>query len=121
FNRGASGERQKNWSEIIKVLQVSNPSYVAPMLPVMLRDVDSPEAEAAQKIIDDMIAKEENAKENAQEDPAMTKMMLEFDKLRAEIDDLKSEAKLKNAKAEVLLPAQASSTQTENDGGEMPA
>lgn len=122
FNRGASGERQKNWAEIIKVLQVTNPGYIAPLLPIMLRDVDSPEAEAAQKLIDEMNAKEaKNAEQNKQEDPAMTKMMLEFDKLRAEIDDLRSETKLKEAKAEAIIPAQRPSTQTENNDGEMPA
>jgi hypothetical protein len=100
FNRGASGERQKNWTEIIKVLQVTNPRYIAPLLPIMLRDVDSPEAEAAGEVIANIQRQEEeSAKQQQQQDPAEQKVMLELEKMKAQIAELTTQAQLNVAKA----------------------
>lgn len=100
FNRGASGERQKSWTEILKILQVTNGKLVTPMLPLMLRDVDSPEAEAALKIIEDITKQEaETAKQNQEQDPALQKTILELEKLKAQIGELQTQAQLNAAKA----------------------
>ncbi|MDD5360461.1 MAG: hypothetical protein PHI79_07340 [Sulfurovaceae bacterium] len=99
FNRGASGERQKNWTEIIKTLQVTHPQYIPPLLPVMLRDVDSPEAEATQKIIEEIQKQEALNAKKQQQDPAEQKFMLELEKMRAQIAELMTQAQLNTAKA----------------------
>ncbi len=98
FARGASAERSKNWAEIMKILQTAEPGLVAPMLPLMLRDVDSPEADEATKIIAELKKQQAQNKEG-QQDPALQKAMLEIEKIQAQIAELVSQAQLNTAKA----------------------
>lgn len=98
FARGASAERSKNWGEIMKIIQVTEPALVAPLLPLMLRDVDSPEADEAAKIIDE-IKKQQAQNKEGKQDPAMQKAMLEIEKMQAQIAELVSQAQLNTAKA----------------------
>ncbi|DAB40301.1 MAG TPA: hypothetical protein CFH81_08890 [Sulfurovum sp. UBA12169] len=97
MNRGASGERQKNWAEVMKVLR---PEVAERLVPSMLRDTESPEAEEAQRVIDEM-------NENIQPDPAAQQaqqlqietMAAQLQKLQAQINEMNSKAELNKAKA----------------------
>lgn len=98
FARGASAERSKNWGEIMKIMQVAEPALVAPLLPLMLRDVDSPEADEAANIILELKKQQAQNKEG-QQDPALQKAMLEIEKIQAQIAELLSQSELNKAKA----------------------
>jgi hypothetical protein len=103
FNRGASGERQKNWAEIIKVLQVTNPTYIAPLLPIMLKDVDSPEAEQTKLLIQKLQEQEaKNKQDDSKDKLSETKIQLEMKKLQAQVEQLMSQANLNNAEAKMI-------------------
>jgi hypothetical protein len=96
-NRGATGERNRGWSEIMKVLQVTRPEAVPAILPSMLRDIDSPVAEEVQNILAKL---DEMAQANQQgNQQQMEAMQIELKSHVAKIAELESKANLNNAKA----------------------
>jgi len=94
-NRGAVGERQKAWAEIIKTM--SNPRAVEKMIPLMLEDTESPVADKAKKIL------EELAKEESQGDPAqMQQLQLQMQQILSKIKEMDSRTLVNIAKAQEM-------------------
>jgi hypothetical protein len=97
-NRGATAERQKNWAEVMKVL---SPEVAQALVPSMLRDVESPEAEEAQRVIDTMNAQASQESEGMQ--AQMEQMKLQMEELASKIRERDSKANLNNAKAQEIM------------------
>lgn len=94
FNRGATGERQKNWTELLKMLPQEDALL---LIPSMLRDTESPEAEEAQRIIEERNA---NAQQNNDAMQAqMQQMQLQMEELASKIRERDSKSALNTAKA----------------------
>jgi hypothetical protein len=99
-NRGATGERNRGWTEIMKILQVTRPEAVPAILPSMLRDIESPVAEEVQNILAKM---DELAQQNQQQNQEqMQTLQLELKEKIAKIAELESKANMNNAKANNL-------------------
>ena len=99
-NRGATGERNRGWTEIMKILQVTRPEAVPAILPSMLRDIESPVAEEVQGILTKM---DELAQQNQQQNQEqMQTLQLELKEKVAKIAELESKANVNNAKANNL-------------------
>lgn len=94
FNRGATGERQKNWTELLKMLPQED---VLMLIPSMLRDTESPEAEEAQRIIEQRNANAQQNNEGMQ--AQMQQMQLQMEELASKIRERDSKAALNTAKA----------------------
>ncbi len=62
ISRGATGERARSWTEILKLLQVTNPMIIPKILPLILRDTESPVANEISEILKQF--EEESRKNN---------------------------------------------------------
>jgi hypothetical protein len=94
FNRGATAERQKNWTEVLKSLPEEDRMA---MIPSMLRDIESPEAEEAQRIIEQRNAQAQQ--DNGAMQEQMQQMQLEMQDLASKIRERESKTALNTAKA----------------------
>jgi len=95
-SRGSIAERYKYWMELLKPMAGMNPQAYMEMMPLMLRDVESP-------VADEMIAVLKNIGESQGDSEGqkiqMQKMQLDFDMLNAKIAKLLSEVEVNKAKA----------------------
>jgi len=94
-SRGSIAERQKYWMELLKPMASMNIQAYLAMMPLMLRDVQSPVADEMISVL----AKIESASANSQgQQIEMQKMKLDFEMLNAKIVKIISEAELNKAK-----------------------
>lgn len=88
-----SEERFMYWSEMMKVIANTQPDLIAGLLPLILKDSDSPVALEVQKLLD---AKAKEAQELAQNSTQAklqeAQMQLALEKEKAQIDETKAKA-----------------------------
>jgi hypothetical protein len=97
FNRGATAERQKNWTEVLKSLPEEDRMA---MIPSMLRDIESPEAEEAQRIIEQRSAQSEQNNDAMQ--AQMQQMQQQMKDMESKIRERDSKTLLNTAKAKEI-------------------
>lgn len=101
-------ERFAHWSEILKTIASANPSLAPALLPLMLKDTDSPIIADIEEVIQ---AQEAQEQQIPQEQQAL--MQLELQKLQAQINELNAKALKYQAQGE------AARNIAENTSGEI--
>ncbi len=94
FNNGSSDAKMKSWAEMMKIIP---PEKAAALIPSMLRDVGSAQADETRDILAKLDAQAAQAPQG--EDPAMQQMKLQMQTMQAKIEEMVSKANLNNAKA----------------------
>ena len=96
YNNGSSDAKMKNWAEVMKILPQD---AVIDTLPIMLRDVGSPQATAALE----MLQSRNDAAANATEDPVqqaqMQELQLRLDTMEKKLAETESRTEVNHAKA----------------------
>ena len=106
FNNGSTDAKMKSWAEMMKII---SPDKAAALIPSMLRDVGSPQAEETREILAKL--DEQNAQQGQSQEAQlqMQQMQLQMQQMQAKIEEMMSKANLNNAKAgEIVKEMQGS-------------
>lgn len=114
-------ERFAHWSEILKTIAPARPELVPELLPLMLKDVDSPIIED----IEDLLEAQNQAQaqqaqaqaplEQAQKDLALAQAQAQLAEIEAKANKYNAQAAVQNASAQVLQAELESPTSDKGD------
>jgi len=96
FNNGSTDAKMKSWAEMMKIVR---PDRAEALIPSMLRDVGSPQAEETREILAKLDERDAKTGNNEAQELQMKEMMLRLSTMEAKIAETASKANLNNAKA----------------------
>ena len=108
LKQGGREERFAHWSEILKTIAPARPELVPELLPLMLKDVDSPIIEdiqdllEAQKQAQEQLAQAQAPLEQAQKDLALAQAQAELAEIEAKANKYNAQAAVQTASAQML-------------------
>lgn len=85
-------ERFAHWSEILKVIQTTQPQLVEGLLPLVLKDIDSPIVADVEELLQKMQESQANAQDSMQAQFQEAQMQLSLQKAQAEIQETQAKA-----------------------------
>ena len=96
FNNGSTDTKMKSWAEMMKII---SPEKAAALIPSMLRDVGSPQAEETREILAKMDEQAAQQGQSEAQQLQMEQFKLELETMQAKVAEMTSKANLNNAKA----------------------
>lgn len=121
LKQGGREERFAHWSEILKTIAPARPELVPELLPLMLKDVDSPIIEdiqdllEAQKQAQEQLAQAQAPLEQAQKDLALAQAQAELAEIEAKANKYNAQAAVQTASAQMLQTELANPQSEQSD------